>query len=51
MTSRPTSEGLVETAAKLVGDRPARVADVGTGSGAIGVALAMALPRAEDLGH
>jgi release factor glutamine methyltransferase len=47
MTPRPASERLVETAIRLAGDRPARVADVGTGSGAIAVALAVALPRAQ----
>ena len=47
MTPRPTTERLVETAVELLGDRPARVADVGTGSGAVAVALATALPRAE----
>ena len=47
MTPRPTTERLVETAVELLGDRPARIADVGTGSGAVAVALATALPRAE----
>jgi release factor glutamine methyltransferase len=47
MTPRPASERLVDAAVAIVGDRPARIADVGTGSGAIAVALAAALPRAE----
>jgi release factor glutamine methyltransferase len=47
MTPRPATERLVETAVNLLGGRPARVADVGTGSGAVAVALATALPRAE----
>jgi release factor glutamine methyltransferase len=47
MTPRPASELLVDAAVAIVGDRPARIADVGTGSGAIAVALAAALPRAE----
>jgi release factor glutamine methyltransferase len=46
MTPRRTSEALVATAEQLIGDRVARVADVGTGSGAIAAALAVALPRA-----
>ncbi|MGE5689676.1 MAG: methyltransferase, partial [Pseudomonadota bacterium] len=47
MTPRPTSEQVVDAAVDLAGARPARIADVGTGSGAIAVALASALPRAE----
>jgi release factor glutamine methyltransferase len=47
MTPRSASEQLVATAAARVGERPARIADVGTGSGAIAVALALAAPRAE----
>jgi release factor glutamine methyltransferase len=47
MTPRPASERLVDVAVAIAGDRPARIADVGTGSGAIAVALAAALPRAE----
>jgi HemK-like putative methylase len=47
MTPRPASEQLVAAAADFVGDRVARVADVGTGSGAIAVSLALAAPRAE----
>jgi release factor glutamine methyltransferase len=47
MTPRSASEQLVETAVECIGDRPAVVADVGTGSGAIAVAIARAAPRAE----
>lgn len=47
MTPRPATERLLDAAVSITGDRPARVADVGTGSGAIAVALAVALPRAE----
>jgi len=43
---RPETEGLVEWAVELLErDRPALVADVGTGSGAIACALAAADPR------
>ena len=47
MTPRAASEQLVALAAERIGHRPARVADVGTGSGAIAVALALASPKAE----
>jgi release factor glutamine methyltransferase len=47
MTPRPASERLVAAAAERIGEAPALVADVGTGSGAIAVALALAAPRAE----
>jgi release factor glutamine methyltransferase len=40
MTPRSTTEALVDTAAARIGDRPALVADVGTGCGAVAVALA-----------
>ena len=46
MTPRPASERLVRAAVGLVGDRPARVVDVGTGSGALAVAIAARAPRA-----
>ncbi len=47
MTPRPATEPLVDRALELIGDEPLRVADVGTGSGAIAVALAAEAPRAE----
>lgn len=49
MTPRPASEELVDVAIALIGNRPARVGDVGTGSGAIAVAIATALPQVEVL--
>ncbi len=45
MTPRPATEALVDRAIDLIGDGPARVADVGTGSGAIAVSLALLSPR------
>src|SRR2546428_9107165 len=47
MTPRPATETLVDAALAHVGDRPARVADVGTGSGAIAVVLAVRAPQIE----
>jgi release factor glutamine methyltransferase len=47
MTPRPASEQLVTAALERLDGRPARVADVGTGSGAVAVALAAGAPRAE----
>jgi release factor glutamine methyltransferase len=45
MTPRRASEQLVAAAVDRIGSRPARVVDVGTGSGAIAVALATAAPN------
>jgi release factor glutamine methyltransferase len=47
MIPRPASERLVAEAVARVGSRRARVADVGTGSGAMAVAIARECPRAE----
>jgi release factor glutamine methyltransferase len=43
---RPETELLVESVIRAAGKRPVRIADVGTGSGAIAVSLAVHLPRA-----
>ena len=50
MAPRPASERLVAAARGLVGDRPARVVDVGTGSGALAIAIGSAVPNALALG-
>ena len=47
MTPRPATERLVERGLERLAAGPARVADVGSGSGAIAVALALGAPRAE----
>jgi len=47
MTPRSTTEPLVERAVTLLGSGPAVVADVGSGSGAIAVAIALRAPNAE----
>jgi release factor glutamine methyltransferase len=47
MTPRPATEQLVAAAAERIGGRAARVADVGTGSGAIALGLAQQAPQAE----
>lgn len=47
MTPRRATEQLVERSLARLGTMPARVADVGSGSGAIAVALALRAPCAE----
>jgi release factor glutamine methyltransferase len=45
---RPETELLVETVLKLLpADQPVKIADIGTGSGAIAIALAVHLPHAQ----
>jgi predicted O-methyltransferase YrrM len=46
MTPVPTTEALVQWAAEWIGSRSVRVTDVGTGSGAVAVALARRAPAA-----
>jgi release factor glutamine methyltransferase len=46
MTPRAASEQLVAAARGTLGDRPGRVVDVGTGSGAVALAIAAELPNA-----
>jgi release factor glutamine methyltransferase len=46
-TPRPSSERLVDAALDRIGDSPARVADIGTGSGAIAITIALRLPQVE----
>src|ERR671922_87715 len=43
-TPRPATEALVDAALARIDDRPATVADVGTGTGAIAVTIAVAAP-------
>jgi release factor glutamine methyltransferase len=47
MAPRPATEALADAAVARVGNCPARVADVGTGSGAIAVSIALRAPAAE----
>ena len=47
MTPRSASAQLVAAARTRLAERPARVADVGTGSGAIAIGIAIACPNAE----
>ena len=44
---RPPTEKLVDAALERIGDGPARVADIGTGSGAIAITLALRVPTVE----
>src|SRR3954452_16306416 len=46
-TPRATTEALVDAALELIDRRPIRVADVGTGSGVIGVSIAVKSPEVE----
>ena len=46
-TPRPTTEAIVEAALEQIDGVPMRIADVGTGSGAIAVALAVSKPNVE----
>jgi release factor glutamine methyltransferase len=46
MTPRPGTTALVDLAVEWIGSRPARVADVGTGTGAVAIALARRAPGA-----
>jgi hypothetical protein len=46
-TPRATTEALVDAALAHIDNRPIRVADVGTGSGVIGVSIAAAAPQVE----
>jgi release factor glutamine methyltransferase len=47
MIPRPATERLVERALDRLGSEPARVVDVGSGSGALAVAIALRAPNAE----
>jgi release factor glutamine methyltransferase len=47
MIPRPATERLVERALTRLGSEPARVVDVGSGSGALAVAIALRAPNAE----
>ena len=46
---RPDTETLVDWAVELIGDRPLNVVDLGTGSGAIALAVKHARPQADVL--
>jgi release factor glutamine methyltransferase len=46
-TPRPSTEGLVDEALERIDGVPMRVADVGTGSGAVAIALAVNRPHVE----
>ena len=46
-TPRATTEALVDAALDRLGERPARVADIGTGSGAVAITLALRAPQIE----
>lgn len=44
-TPRPATEALVDAALAHIGTRKVRIADVGTGSGVIGISIAVAAPQ------
>lgn len=44
---RPTTEQLVDAALERIGTMPGRVADIGTGSGAVAITLALRAPSIE----
>ncbi|HZQ16854.1 MAG TPA: methyltransferase [Gaiellaceae bacterium] len=44
---RPASERLVDAALERIGEAPARLADVGTGSGAIAISIAVRAPQVD----
>jgi HemK-like putative methylase len=46
-TPRPATEALVDAALEHIGTREMRVADVGTGSGVIGISIAVAAPQVQ----
>jgi release factor glutamine methyltransferase len=46
-TPRPATEHLVDAALDRIGDTATRVADVGTGSGAVAITLALRAPQVE----
>lgn len=46
-TPRPATENLVDAALERIGSGPARIADIGTGSGAIAITLALQVPTVE----
>jgi release factor glutamine methyltransferase len=46
-TPRPATEALVDAALDRLGDRSARVADIGTGSGVVAITLALRAPSVE----
>ena len=46
-TPRATTEQLVDAALERIGDQPTRVADIGTGSGAVAITLALRAPAIE----
>jgi len=46
-TPKPSTERLVDVALERIGQAPARVADIGTGSGVIAITLALRAPQVE----